>query len=401
MKDSKSIQKIIGTAILIICVFVLGFISGRELRGKNVFDSSSTVDTNMFWDVWDLMKSTYVDSEKVSDKDMMYGAIKGLVDSYDDPATVFLTPEETEDFNASSEGKYFEGIGAELGYENGQVIVVSPLEGSPAKEVGIRAGDYILAVDGKEVTTKDSIYDVVGMIRGEGGTTVKLRVLHKNDTKPMEYTITRREITVESMTLEYLQNNNIAHLKINRFTESTYSEWVSVWNKNVDKIVKSGVKKMILDLRGNPGGYFDAAIYSADEFLDEGHIISMQQDGKGKVSKYESEKGGKLLDINVVVLVDGGSASASEILAGALQEGKRAFVIGENTYGKGTAQNVLDLLDGSSLHITIYKWLLPNGGWLNRENPIVPDKVIEFTNEDFIKGVDPQLNEAIKQVNKM
>ena len=138
MKDSKSIQKTIGAAILIICVFVLGFISGRELRGKNILDSSSTVNTNMFWDVWDLMKSTYVDSGKVSDEDMMYGAIKGLVDSYEDPATVFLTPEETEDFNASSEGKYFEGIGAELGYENGQIIVVSPLEGSPAKEVGIR-----------------------------------------------------------------------------------------------------------------------------------------------------------------------------------------------------------------------------------------------------------------------
>ena len=401
MKDSKSIQKTIGAAILIICVFVLGFISGRELRGKNILDSSSTVNTNMFWDVWDLMKSTYVDSGKVSDEDMMYGAIKGLVDSYEDPATVFLTPEETEDFNASSEGKYFEGIGAELGYENGQIIVVSPLEGSPAKEVGIRAGDYILAIDGEELTTKDSIYDAVSMIRGEAGTTVKLRILHKNDTKPTEYTITRREITVESMTLEYLQNNSIAHLKINRFTEATYSEWISVWNRNVDKIVKSGVKKMILDLRGNPGGYFDAAIYAADEFLGEGYVISMQQNGKGKVSEYESEKGGKLLDIDVVVLVDSGSASASEILAGALQDGKRGFVIGENTYGKGTAQSVLDLTDGSSLHITIYKWLLPNGEWLNRENPIVPDKVVEFTNEDFIKGVDPQLNEAIKEINKM
>ncbi|MDD4382442.1 MAG: S41 family peptidase, partial [Candidatus Dojkabacteria bacterium] len=340
MKDSKSVQKIIGSAILIVCVFVLGFISGRELRGKNILDSSVSVDSSMFWDVWDLMKSTYVDSDKVSDEDMMYGAIKGMVESYDDPATVFLTPEETEEFNASSEGKYFEGIGAELGYEDGQIIVVSPLEGSPAKEVGIRAGDYILAVDDKELTTKDSIYDVVSMIRGEAGTTVKLTVLHKNDLKPVEYTITRREITVESMTLEYLNNNSIAHLKVNRFTEATYLEWVSVWDENVDKIVESGVKKMILDLRGNPGGFFNAAVYAADEFLSGDYTISMQQDGKGKVDKYESEDGGKLLNIDVVVLVDTGSASASEILAGALQETERAIVIGEKTYGKGTAQNV-------------------------------------------------------------
>ena len=402
MDRSKSLQKTLGLAILLVCIFVSGFISGRELQGKDIFkNTKDQVDTTMYWDVWDILRSKYVDSSEVTTQDMMYGSIKGLVNSYDDPATVFLTPEETEEFNATSEGKYFQGIGAELGYENGNIIVVTPLDGSPAKAAGIRAGDYILAVDDVEVKAEDTVYDVVARIRGEEGTKVKLKILHKGASKAIELTIERKQITVASMRVELIDNKSIALFRVNRFTDASYSAWVEEWDAKVKEIKASGVKKVILDLRGNPGGYFDAAIYAADDILLGGYTISMQQDGNGKIDKYESKDGGNLTNVKLVVLVDGGSASASEILSGALQQAKRATIVGEKTYGKGTAQNVLDLSDGSSLHITTLKWLLPNGDWLNKENPITPDVIVEFTDEDFVAGRDPQLIKAIQQINKL
>ena len=402
MDKNKSLQKTLGLAILLVCIFVLGFVSGREFQGKDILnDNKEKVDTTMYWDVWDILRSNYVDSSEISPQDMMYGSIKGLVNSYNDPATVFLTPEETEEFKATSEGKYFQGIGAELGYENGNIIVVTPLDGSPAKAAGIRAGDYILAVDDKDITAEDTVYDVVARIRGEEGTKVKLKILHKDSNKPVEVSIERKQITVASMNVEFLENKSIALFRVNRFTEASYSEWVNEWNTKVKEIKDAKVNKIILDLRGNPGGFFDAAIYAADDFLQGGYTISMQQDGKGKIDKYESKDGGNLTEVKLVVLVDGGSASAAEILAGALQQADRATIVGEKTYGKGTAQNVIDLSDGSSLHITTLKWLLPNGNWLNKEEPITPDVIIEFTDEDFIAGKDPQLVEAIKQINKL
>ncbi len=402
MDKNKSLQKTLGLAILLVCIFVSGFISGREFQGKDILnDNKEKVDTTMYWDVWDILRSNYVDSSEISPQDMMYGSIKGLVNSYNDPATVFLTPEETEEFKATSEGKYFQGIGAELGYENGNIIVVTPLDGSPAKAAGIRAGDYILAVDDKDITAEDTVYDVVARIRGEEGTKVKLKILHKDSNKPVEVSIERKQITVASMNVEFLENKSIALFRVNRFTEASYSEWISEWNAKIQEIKDAKVNKIILDLRGNPGGFFDAAIYAADDFLQGGYTISMQQDGKGKIDKYESKDGGNLTEVKLVVLVDGGSASAAEILAGALQQADRATIVGEKTYGKGTAQNVIDLSDGSSLHITTLKWLLPNGNWLNKEEPITPDVIIEFTDEDFIAGKDPQLVEAIKQINKL
>lgn len=402
MDKNKSLQKTLGLAILLVCIFVLGFVSGREFQGKDILnDNKEKVDTTMYWDVWDILRSNYVDSSEISPQDMMYGSIKGLVNSYNDPATVFLTPEETEEFKATSEGKYFQGIGAELGYEDGNIIVVTPLDGSPAKAAGIRAGDYILAVDDKDITAEDTVYDVVARIRGEEGTKVKLKILHKDSNKPVEVSIERKQITVASMNVEFLENKSIALFRVNRFTEASYSEWVNEWNTKIQEIKDAKVNKIILDLRGNPGGFFDAAIYAADDFLQGGYTISMQQDGKGKIDKYESKDGGNLTEVKLVVLVDGGSASAAEILAGALQQADRATIVGEKTYGKGTAQNVIDLSDGSSLHITTLKWLLPNGNWLNKEEPITPDVIIEFTDEDFIAGKDPQLVEAIKQINKL
>jgi carboxyl-terminal processing protease len=203
------------------------------------------------------------------------------------------------------------------------------------------------------------------------------------------------------MSLEFIgPDKDIAHFKIGRFTEASYNIWVSEWDKNVQDIVDSGVDKMILDLRGNPGGFFDAAIYAGDDFLGDGFVISKQKDANGNIKNYDSTSGGNLLDIELVVLINSGSASASEILSGALKQSDRATLIGEETFGKGTAQRVYDLEDGSTLHLTILKWLLPDGSSIERDNAIKPDIEVGLTNDDFIEGNDPQLNKAIEELTK-
>ena len=398
MEEDKG-KKIFETLVLTVIVFCIGLIFGRSIAPVN--DISKKVDMNLFWEVWDTLDKNYVEKDKVEDIDKVYGAIKGLVQSYNDPATIFLTPEETKEFNDLNSGKYFEGIGAELGYSDGSIIIVAPIDGSPAKEAGIRPGDLILAVDDYEVKSGDNIYDIVAKIRGESGTKVSLKVLHKGELEPVVLEITRGEITVPSMTLKYVgDNNDVALIDIARFTESSLEEWESKWDSVAQDVQRSGVDKVLIDLRGNPGGYFDAAVYAADDFLDTCKIISKQEDVKGNVQTFEAKRDGKLLGKKVVIIVDEGSASASEIFTGALQQNKVARVIGTKTFGKGTAQTVIDLADGSSVHITILKWLLPDGTWLNEENPIIPDIEVENSAEDFVKGFDRQYNEALLLINK-
>jgi len=369
MERENNGSKVFLILILVVVAFCFGVIFGRNIvpsaSGLLSSISSSNTDISLFWQVWDILEDRYVEKEKVSEEERVYGAVKGLVDSYGDPATIFLTPQETKDFNDLNSGKYFEGIGAELGYADGSIIIVSPLDGSPAKAAGIRAGDYILSVDDYEVKSGDNVYEIVQKIRGEAGTKVKLRILHKGDLEPVDMEITRGEITVPSMTLTFVgEKKDVAYIDITRFTESSLNEWESKW----DSIVQ-GVK-------------------------------SQQEDGKGNVQTFDAEKGGRLIGKKVVVLVDEGSASASEIFAGALQQNGVATVVGSKTYGKGTAQSIVDLAGGSSIHITVLKWLLPDGSWLNRENSITPDVIVENSTQDFISGIDKQYNEALILINK-
>jgi len=407
MEEHKKSSNIFGLALLLVAVFSLGIFFGRNVSEKDatgVFSklgTSRNADMDIFWQVWNLTKQKYVDSGHLDEKEMVYGATRGLIESLDDVGSAFLDPKETKEFDEASQGKSFEGIGAELGYREKQVIVVTPIEGSPAKAAGIRPGDIILKVDDYSVASTDSVYDIVAKIRGEAGTEVKLSVLHSGDREPVEIKIKRSQITVPSMTVEFVgSKKDVAHFKVNRFTEETLGLWEKEWNKSVAKINEAKVEKVILDLRGNPGGFFDAAIYAGDDLLDEGFVISQQVDADGKIEKFESTKGGNLLSKKVVVLVDTGSASASEILAGALQQAKRAVVIGTKTFGKGTAQRIFDLTDGSSLHLTTLKWLLPDGKNINKDNSITPDIEVKLTNADFEKGIDPQLDRALEEVNK-
>ncbi len=411
----KATLSLTKSLILIVLVFVGGFLLGRHVAVPGLGGAPSNVvitgdkkgdvkevDFDLFWRVWNILSTEYVDAGKVDAEKMFYGAIKGAVGSFDDSATVFLNPKETETFNEGNAGRYFEGIGAELGYENGQIVVIAPLSGSPAIKAGIKSGDVILKVDGEEISSSESIYDVVEKIRGKAGTDVVLTILHKGATTVEDITITRGQITVPSIEVKDVNGeSSFKVIDVGRFTDSSLDEWKKNWDSGVSSVLGAGTKGVILDLRGNPGGYFDAGTYGANEFLSRGTILAKQADRNGSQREFKASRDGRLMNMPVVILVDGGSASASEILAGAVKQGKNVKIIGEKTYGKGTAQSIINLSGGSSLHITTMKWLLPDGTWLNKENVIVPDIEVKYDENAFMEGRDVQMERAVSELKNM
>ncbi|MEA3357072.1 MAG: S41 family peptidase [Patescibacteria group bacterium] len=404
----NKLLSLIGFMVMAACIFSIGFVSGKlwggtvgidpqiyEITGDRANLDVTELDFNLFWQVWSDLSTNYVDTG-LSEEDLYYGAIKGLVSGAKDPVTVFLTPEETIEYEKGNEGK-FEGIGAELGYENGSVVVVAPLDGSPAEEAGIRAGDKIFKVDGENVMS-ESIFEIVARIRGDAGTDVVINVFHRSGTEAVDVTVTRGEITVPSVTFDGM-DGDVAIIDLDRFTEASVTVWQTRWDSVVSDVAQNDPKGMVLDLRGNPGGYFNAAIWAAGEFLPQGSLVAKQSNRNGQETEFNVGREGRLLTLPLVVLVDEGSASASEILSGALQHNERAYIIGEETYGKGTAQEIVGYSDGSSMHLTTLKWLLPNGVWLNPEDVIVPDEIVEFSSDDFMDGEDPQMDRAMEYIN--
>ncbi|MBD3329677.1 PDZ domain-containing protein [Candidatus Dojkabacteria bacterium] len=422
--------KVLGVMILTVCSFALGIgfqnvktnkplvpldfgVWGsnrlaapyQELPSEADQVDSLNIEDELFWSVWKQMRTEYVDPEKYDEDQMMYGAIKGMVESYDDPATAFFDPEETSKFNEEKAGKYFEGIGAELGYRDGLIVVVAPIDGSPAQAAGLLAGDIIQKVDGEEVKPSETIFDVVMRIRGDAGTEVVLTVYRQSAADFIDIPINRGKITVPSINVRKPSDINVVYQKydastaiidVGRFTDGTYAGWTSNWDAAVEEVINSDAEKVVLDLRDNPGGYFDAAIYAASEFLPKGSVVAKQQDKDDELLIFEVMNEGRLQDTPLVVLVNEGSASSSEIVAAALQYHDRAKVIGMPTFGKGTAQSVIPFQDGSSLHITVMKWLLPDGTWLNSDNVVVPDEEVDRTAEEFKAGMDPQLERGIE-----
>lgn len=412
---SVDTMRIARNLIVVVLIFLSGFLIGRHVGipglstpPSNVSISGDTkgdlkeIDFGLFWRVWNTLSNEYVDAGKVDLEKMFYGGIKGVVSTFDDSATIFLDPSETRSFNETNAGRYFYGIGAELGYDNGQIIVIAPFAGSPAIRAGIRSGDIILKVDGEEITSSQSIYDVVGKIRGEEGTEVVLTILHKGETKVEDITIKRGQITVPSIEVKDVEGESqIKILDVGRFTDSSLEEWKGNWDEAVTSILNGSSKGLILDLRGNPGGYFDAGTYAANEFVSRGAILAKQSDRQGDQREFKASREGRLKDFPVIILTDGGTASASEILAGALKQNAKIKVVGEKTFGKGTAQSIINLPGGSSLHVTTMKWLLPDGMWLNKENVIVPDVEVLYDEEAFVEGRDVQLEIAVTELKKI
>lgn len=404
----RNIVKVLLTLSIAVFLFGSGYRVGQlEIKQKIVKSSQTNPQTNgknidfsLFWEAWDKLEQKYIDKDKLDPKKMFYGAIKGMVSATEDPYTFFLTPEENRQSKDDLGGK-FEGIGAQLGLKENRIIIVAPLKNSPAESAGVKAGDFINKVDDQE-TREWTLPQAVSKIRGPKGTKVKL--ILERDAKELELSIMRDEIKVESVELSYEKNNKgqIAHLKLNQFGENTNEEWDRAVDEIAGKWRRKEIKGMILDLRDNPGGYLDGAVYLAADFLPEGKVIVKQESTTSNSRTYYVERTGKLLDVPLVVLINKGSASASEILAGSLRDYKRSKLVGEKTFGKGSIQEALDLKDDAGIHITVAKWILPNGDWINGKG-IEPDTNVENKVEDgttLTRENDKQLEKAIEEVLK-
>jgi carboxyl-terminal processing protease len=370
------------------------------------------VDFSPFWIVWQRLQNDYYDKSKLDQHKMLDGAIEGLVQSVGDPFTLYLPPTQNTNFKQNLQGQ-FSGIGAELGLKDKQIIVIAPLDGSPAQKAGIKAGDQLFAVDGKSVGSW-SLSQAVDKIRGPRGTSVTLTVLHKDSQSPQDIKIVRDTITVKSVDgwvksvkdiegikLDGVLNDNkdkgIAYIRLSQFGDNTNNDWIALINKlNLQIQQNKNVKGIILDLRNNPGGYLTDAVFVAGEFLPEGAPVVGEDNGLDKKTLYVSRRG-LFMDIPLVVLINRGSASASEIVSGALRDNKRAILIGEKSFGKGTIQQAEDLGDGAGLHVTIAKWLTPNGTWVN-EKGLDPDVSVGLDSND--PSHDSQLEKAIGELVK-
>lgn len=354
------------------------------------------LDLNLFWNVWDRLEQSYLRKSEMEPQKMIYGAISGMVASLGDPYTVFLPPTEQKQSKEDLAGS-FDGVGIQLGFKDTKMAVIAPLQDTPAFRAGIKAGDYILRIkDTNKNIDKDTLTmtlpEAVGLIKGPSGTEVILTMARDGIDKPFDVVLKRDTIVVKSVTVVF-DDNKIAHLTLSRFGERTNDEWDIAVRQIEEKLKNGGVKGVVLDLRNNPGGLLQGAIYTASEFLDGGTVVKQEQSGGLPTITFSVNRKGKLLKVPLVVLTNEGSASASEILAGALQERKRAKIVGQKTFGKGTIQEAEELESGSGLHITIARWILPSGKWIDKEG-IKPDYDIKMDENDETK--DLQLEKALE-----
>jgi len=399
-KKSK-ITKIIGT--ILVCIVLLGgtFFVGLKigekyypsinlvsgLKNKEV-GKPADVDFSLFWDAWLLIQADYVKSGELDKQKMVYGAIEGLLGSLDDPYSVFFEPIDAEKFSEDVNGS-FSGIGIEIGMRKGILTVISPMEDTPAWKAGLKAGDQIIKINGK--STADLTTDeAVKLIRGEKGTIVILTIIHKNSDTQEDISIVRDTIVVDAVKLSFLDNDNIAHLKLLNFNENAPYEFYQAALKMQEKQPQG----LILDLRNNPGGYLEVAVDIASWFVPKDSVV-VRENIKGESEEVlKASANQSFVNLPTVVLINEGSASASEILAGALRDIRSIKLVGIKSYGKGSVQEVKKLFDDSMIKLTIAEWLTPNGVSINN-NGLEPDYKIEML-EDLTSDKDPQLDKALQ-----
>lgn len=361
-------------------------VDGRVLGRDEIAQLSEDVDFQMFWEVWKQLQDDHIYGP-VAEKDLFYGALKGLVGSVDDPYTVFFDPRKASEFQTDLSGQ-FEGIGAEIGLRDGQVIIVAPLKDAPAQRAGVQAGDVIVLIDDLE-TDGMSIEEAVKHIRGPKGTTVTLSVYRAGTSGVIEIPIQRNVIEISSVEWE-MRDDGIAVIRLFAFNEDTGRRF----NQAVVEVLSQNAKGIVLDMRNNPGGFLDQAVTVAGEWVGNKTVVIERMDD-GLLQDLKAQGVGRLKGTPTIILVNEGSASATEIVAGALQDYAVATLIGQQTFGKGSVQEYRELKDGSALKITIAEWLTPQGRSINKEG-IRPDELVEITAEDIAAGIDAQFERAIE-----
>lgn len=348
-------------------------------------DPEKEVDISLLWSVWRLLSKHYVAPEKMEARTMVYGAVEGMVAALGDPYTLFMTPSDTREFENSLSGT-LEGIGAQLDLKDGRVLVIAPIKGSPAEKAGLQPKDEIVSVDAKPVHDL-SLENVVSFIRGAKGTIVVLEIARAGVTSPIKMSVTRDAIHVPSVESKVIKTatGSLGYIALNQFGDDSVSEL----QKAIRAFPVKDLKGIILDLRFNGGGYLDGAVSLVSMFQKSGEVVTVSR--RDSDPEVHVVMGSPLLpDLPLVVLINGGSASASEITAGALQDNKRATIIGTQSFGKGTVQEIIELPGGSSLRVTTAHWLTPSGHDLGKKG-VTPDIIIDHTIEQYKSGYDPQL----------
>ncbi len=396
--------------IFIICLLVVSFLSykvGVFIGQENILQTPPSqitntdpeeigekVDFSVFWEAWRKLERDFLEKEKIDYQEMVYGAIRGMTETLKDPYTIFFDPPKTEQFEEELSGKY-EGVGMEVAIRDGRITVVSPLENTPAQRAGLRPRDKILKID--DVSTENlSLEEAVSLIKGPEGTEVTLLIGREDWEVAKPITLERQVIKIPTLKWELL-TEDIVLIKIYQFNRILSSEF----RKAASEILGSPVEKIILDLRNNPGGYLDVAQEIAGWFLERGEMVVWQDFGLDKEMKpYKSKGPGKFSQYPIVILINEGSASGAEILAGALRDNLGVKLIGEKSFGKGSVQEQIYLLDDSSLKITIAKWLTPNKYSIDEEG-LFPDIEVERTIEDWEEDKDPQLNKALEIIKNL
>ena len=391
---SDSMRNMLATVMLVVLAlsaFAAGYFTNDFVEQRFAdSDLQGNQDFALFWEAWGLVERNFL-GDLPATNELAYGAIRGALQSLNDPYTIFIEPVAREQERQVLQGS-FGGIGATLSRpEEGGPIILEPIPGNPAELAGIEIGDQLLAVDGEPITPEMTVQAVADMIRGEKGTEVVLTVLHPEASEPVEIEIERGDILIPSVSYRLLSEDEaIGYIQLTRFSGESTNEVADALNDLLDQ----GAEKLVLDLRGNGGGLLDAAVDVADHFLDEGPVMYQQQRGEDE-RVYNATNETLAGEVPLVILIDGGTASAAEIVAGALHDRERAVLVGSgDSFGKGSVQLVFDLSDGSSVHITSSRWFTPNRIPLDQQG-IQPDILVTVTQEDIDNGRDAILNQAV------
>lgn len=397
----NSIQKTGFAVASVILAFGVGFLFGERssntvLSFSNLEGAPVTVDLAAVWKAWGLLEEKFVPAtttKNTTHEDHVWGLIEGLADSYDDPYTVFLPPLKSQSFEEEIRGK-FGGVGIEIGFRDNILSVIAPLKGTPGDAAGILSGDLIIEIDGQG-TQSMTMDEAIDLIRGDVGTEVVLTIAREGEQEFLTIPVVRDIIEVPTLEHE-LRDDGVYVISLYNFGGTAVTEMRTA----LRDFIESDATKLILDLRGNPGGYLEAAVEIASWFLPIGKTVVVEDYGPKRDTMIHRSKGYDIIDdeVEIVILIDGGTASASEILAGALKEHNVGTLIGKKTFGKGSVQELVDVTENTSLKITIARWLTPNGISLSN-NGLVPDYEVEITSDDIEAERDPQLDAALEYLN--